>query len=627
MEELYAEQKSTRTSPSIFAYIDFFQSKWFVFSLFVAIPLIIGFGSTLLHYWGVGAWDWTLFTRDFVIFFTGLSSASLITRCFKFKAKFLNTSISFLINEYVAIFFGGSYLASHFLLIFYRNQALILVFFLLGAILAFVLSFLMLFSFTTIGSPWYFIVPLIQPTVGITLFAYFSGQITPDFFLQAMIFFCACAAIFAIPYSYGMFSVSTIYSKPLGKGGYKFVRAFILSLMTENNDDEVEVFFDEVGVKRDVQINYLALRVPGQEGLKGLFLTPHIHFGPFKTAGSAALADKLYETFAEIPGTTIFHTACTHGENLTRHGQIDKIKRHIQENLAKLEFSSDPVPQFSRTYYGKARIMGTNFGQMPFIITTRHPLPSDDIEPALLEAVTKLAIEQSFSSPMFVDAHNAIVGDEIRVTNDSPEGEEILQACREFMEQIALQPPPRGELLYGVTRDPMAEFSYQDGVGGGGLVLHVFQIGNQRTAIVHIDGNNAVLDYRSRVVNLLESKGFDRIEVTTSDTHVVARVLSGRGYNPIGTKIPINVILAKIDHMVEAAVENLEPVEWASFTSTIPQLKIWGSQEYFDNIIIPTIQRCLTVSKFMLTVGLILPLFFSFLLLAVFFGINPNPFD
>jgi len=625
--EFYKEGKVSRTSPGVFAYIKIFQSKGFVFALYALIPFIVGSISLILRFLRSQAWEWDLFYRDFIIFFAALTVSSLCTRLFQKKAKLLNTSFSFLINEYVVIFFAGSYLASHFLLIYYNNMALIEVFFLLGAIIAYVLSFMMMFSFTTVGPPWHFFIPAIQPAIGIFIFASFTFNATPDFFLRAMIFFCACAIIFVIPYSVSMFSVSNIYGRQLGTGGYKFIRAFILSLLTDDNDDEVEVFFDEVGIKRDVDINLLAFRVLGQNSLKGLFITPQIHFGPFKTAGSSALADQLYRTFFHIPGLTVFHTACTHGENLTRHGQIDKIKRHLEQVLTQLTFSQEPVPPFMRTYHAKARVIGTVFGKSPFIITTRHPLPSDDIEAGVLVKITQMFREKGYQSPTFVDAHNAIIGDEILVKLESEEAREIIQACELFANLDFQKQSQFGKLMYGVSRDPLNEFSYQDGVGDGGLIVHVFQINAQRTAIVHIDGNNAVPDYRSRVVNLLESKGFDRIEVTTSDTHVVARVLSRRGYNPIGVKISINSILGKIDRLVDEAVKNLEPVEYASLTTTVPQLRLWGNQEYFDNIIIPTIQKCLSVSARMLTVGIMVPMFFSFLLLSVFYGINVNPFE
>ncbi len=625
--DFYTEGKVSRTSPGVFAYINVFRSKRFVFPLYALIPFLIGITSVMLRFLRSHAWEWEFFTRDFVIFFTLLTAGSLCTWMFKKKAKFLNMSFSFLINEYVCIFFGASYLAAHFLLIFYNNLALIEVFFLLGAIIAYVLSFMMIFSFTTVGPPWHFFLPTVQPAVGIFLYAFFSNQATPDFFIRAVIFFCICAAIFAIPYSLSMFSVSNVYGRHLGTGGYKFIRAFILSLLTENNDDEVEVFFDEIGVKRDVDVNLLAFRVPGQSNLKGLFLTPHVHFGPFKTAGSSALANHLYKAFPNIPGLTIFHTACTHGENLTRHGQIEKIKRHIEENLTHLTFSQETVPQFMRTYNAKARVIGTMFGKAPFVITTRHPLPSDDIEPALMLKVKQAFADKGYQQPMFVDAHNAIVGDEILVKADSEEGQEIIQACQDFANLDFAKQTQSGRLFYGVSRDPLDEFTYQDGVGDGGLIVHVLQIRSQKTVIVHIDGNNAVPDYRSRVVNLLETKGFDRIEVTTSDTHVVARVLSPRGYNPIGVKISINSLLGKIDHLVDEAMKNLEPVEFATLTTTVPQLRVWGNQEYFEDIVIPTIQKCVSVSTLMLSAGIIIPMFFSFLLLSVFYGINPNPFE
>src|SRR4030042_2759668 len=145
--EFYKEGKVSRTSPGVFAYIKVFQSKGLVFSLYALIPFVVAITSQGLQFLQTQEWNWDSFSHDFVIFFAALTVSSLCTRILRKKSKILTTSFSFLINEYVVIFFAGSYLASHFLLIYYNNMALIEVFFLLGAIIAYVLSFMMMFSF------------------------------------------------------------------------------------------------------------------------------------------------------------------------------------------------------------------------------------------------------------------------------------------------------------------------------------------------------------------------------------------------------------------------------------------------------------------------------------------------
>ena len=51
--------------------------------------------------------------------------------------------------------------------------------------------------------------------------------------------------------------------------GYPFIRAFILSMMTDGNDDLLEKYFDKVGVESHVKIQYLLIRSVKTEKIKG----------------------------------------------------------------------------------------------------------------------------------------------------------------------------------------------------------------------------------------------------------------------------------------------------------------------------------------------------------------------
>ncbi|GAH39880.1 unnamed protein product [marine sediment metagenome] len=120
-----------------------------------------------------------------------------------------------------------------------------------------------------------------------------------------------------------MSQVSNVYRQATGIGGYPFIRAFVLSMMTEGNDVMLEGFFDKIGILSDVKIQYLTIRGKKSKKLKGLFIIPHIHFGPFKTCGSSDLPAVIYEAFKYIPGITVYHTTNDHTQNLTSQSELE----------------------------------------------------------------------------------------------------------------------------------------------------------------------------------------------------------------------------------------------------------------------------------------------------------------
>ena len=122
------------------------------------------------------------------------------------------------------------------------------------------------------------------------------------------------------------------------------------------------------------------------------------------------------------------------------------------------------------------------------------------------------------------------------------------------------------------------------------------------------------------MLNMLQNRGIERGEITTSDSHTVARQLTRRGYSPIGDRIKIDIILDKLRILLKIAEKDLEPVEFYYKDSTEEDIKIWGNPSYF-NIIMTTLQECLRVSQRLFSLSLVIPTLFSLILLLFYYNI------
>ena len=177
-------------------------------------------------------------------------------------------------------------------------------------------------------------------------------------------------------------------------------------------------------------------------------------------------------------------------------------------------------------------------------------------------------------------------------------------------------------MLYGIAKGAFKNYSEKHGIGIGGIVVHLFKdaVNDQTTALIHFDANNAYVDIRSNILNMLQNRGIERGEITTSDSHTVARQFSARGYSPIGDKIKNDEILDKLDLLIQEAESNLEPVEFCYFNSIEDNVKIWGDPQYF-NAIIDTLKEAVRVSQRLLSLSLIVPTFFSLIILFFLYNI------
>ncbi|MFX1259970.1 MAG: DUF2070 family protein, partial [Promethearchaeota archaeon] len=413
-----------------------------------------------------------------------------------------------------------------------------------------------------------------------------------------------------------------------GLGGYPFIRAFVLSMMTDGNDEKIEQIFDKVGITSSVKIQYLVIRNEKTKKIKGFFVLPHIHFGPFKTCGSSDLPELIYRKFNDIPGITVYHTTIDHTYNLTTHDNVEKVLKKIENDYNKIK--KDPniiwtkkIKDFSREISNNSKLIGTIVDNVPIVFLTRHPLPSDDIQIEIGNNIRKIAQANNFKDVMIIDSHNSIIGDEILIAKNTIEGNELVSVSQKFLKNKINEKNQNVQLFYGVASDPLKEFSEKDGIGYGGMVVHLFKnsITDQKTALIHFDANNAYVDIRSYILNALQNRGIERGEITTSDSHTVARKLTSRGYSPIGEKIKLKFIIEKLNTLLYKAEKDLEPVEFHYNDSIVDEVKIWGNPRYFDTIV-ETLQACLRVSQRLLTLSLIVPTFFSLILLLFYYNIQ-----
>lgn len=637
---MFVQRQPTRKAPGIFSYIELFSSRILAYSAFIGLPFLIAFLSTVFHAIYETCFDIVLcfdllfyyFLHIYIIFMITSLIGTIFALLYSKKAPVLAAppkGWSIQMNVIFNSVIGGSFLVGQLLAIYFHNFTFREVFFMLGIIISYILAFVIYFSFTTAGKYGQFILALIQPVSSIILYSIFTAQLSLTFFIRAMIFFSSCAFIFTIFYARGLFHVSKTYSEATGlTGGYPFIRAFVLSMMTRGHDDKIEQIFDEVGIDSSVKIQYLAIRNKETKQLKGLFILPHVHFGPFKTCGSSYLPELIYRSFREnIPGTTVYHTTTDHTQNLTTQNEVNKVLNRINSDIQRIKNDKNlnwitKIKDFSRKISNNSKILGTQIDNVPIMFLTRHPLPSDDIQAEIGKKIRKIALWNKFKDIMIIDSHNSIIGDEVLIIKKSIEGKEFINVSEKFLTSKSIQSSPNTQLLYGVANDPMEKFSETDGIGYGGIVVHLFKNldTNQKTALIHFDANNAYVDIRSYILNMLQNRGIEKGEITTSDSHTVARQLTSRGYSPLGDKIKLNIIIEKLEKLIQEADNNLEPVEFYYYDSTVENVRIWGNPIYFNTIIV-TLQECLRVSQRLLTFSLIVPTFFSLILLSFYYNI------
>lgn len=171
-----------------------------------------------------------------------------------------------------------------------------------------------------------------------------------------------------------------------------------------------------------------------------------------------------------------------------------------------------------------------------------------------------------------MDAHNSnngLEGSDLgHVYPGSRRSFDMMQAAAECARTLVDE--PSAPLEVGVAWD-RTSWRPVDGIGPLGIRVCVFEVDDQRTAYVLIDGNNMEPGLRDRIRNAVE--GPDDLEVMTTDTHVVNTV---KADNQVGAAIDQAELLERIQRLVDEATADLEPVE-AGMATERAEVTVFGN--------------------------------------------------
>ena len=368
------------------------------------------------------------------------------------------------------------------------------------------------------------------------------------------------------------FLLNRVGKKVLGVSSLSLFKSFLAN-WTEELNEPIERFFEQLGSEQDIKISLLAFRA--KKTIKAVIVVPALHPGPFKNVGSSLLPsmiqDALEQKFSSV--VSVPHGLFGHEFDLASQVQNQKVLDAAISITDFSPFSSQSTPLI-RVERGKAKASCQVFGECAFITLTLAPNTTEDLPQELDSIIHKEVVKQELSSAIVVNAHNSIEG-----PFNPREAAGALEdaATTSLVNALSRQPMP---LKVGAAKTVSTEFGIKDGMGPGGITVIVTKVGEQKAAYVTIDGNNMVSGLREKILSSLNEIGINDGEVLTTDTHAVTGVtLAPRGYNPVGEAISHDKLIGYVRQATLKALEDLESADIAWRTKTIPKVKVIGRNQ------------------------------------------------
>ncbi|GGK51876.1 DUF2070 family protein [Haloarcula sebkhae] len=388
-----------------------------------------------------------------------------------------------------------------------------------------------------------------------------QGFIPQDFIILAVI-----CVIYALAVWLFLVVIDQPWRSSLGVSALDFLRGFIGHIAEGTR--ELEEFFEDIGEEAVVPVTVLSVRRPGGEE-KARFVLPMIHPGPMGEIGGGNLPRRVAESAEGLAFPP--HATAGHDFNLVTEREVDTILSTAETAYQNLEYD-DQATAGTRVTEGEATLTGQAFGDDALVVNTYAPGCADDVEYAVGLSAMSEARADGLDDVLLVDAHNCndgLEGDDLgHVVPGSQRSFDMLHGAGQL--GSLLTDAETGHLRCGVAWDE-TPWEPKEGIGPLGIRVCVFEVNDQRTAYVLIDGNNMEPGLRQRIIDATE--GVDMVEVMTSDTHIVNTV---EAENQVGQAIPEKEIVALIGDLVDRAVADLEPVE-AGMASEQATVTVFGN--------------------------------------------------
>ena len=350
------------------------------------------------------------------------------------------------------------------------------------------------------------------------------------------------------------------------------------------------------GMGKDLKVPYQVLKFQTKKS-KYAIAVPWLHPGPIESIGGK-LPNLLAENLKKKLSDAVFlHTYVDHTFNPVSLDRITGQMRNM--TFSGKGFSkSARATRLVQVRNNGTTLLGQKFGNAYLFISTFAPKVTEDISPA----VGFWLLRKFGRNAIFVDAHNsfsreideaeAIGFGDARVENLIAAIEiarKKLDRERQAPFKVSIESSGRDFLEFGVK----------------GISVFCTEVRRQKNAVIVLDTNNLVPEFRERIIKKVKQAGFNNAEVVTTDAHLGDFVVKMYG---LTGRLGAEQLEKEILGLVDTAGKNLESGRVSYLCADI-NARVFGEKMFHQ--LIATANSLIPFAKF-----LALTLITAFLLAA-----------
>ena len=364
---------------------------------------------------------------------------------------------------------------------------------------------------------------------------------------------------------------------------------------------KLEAMLDGIGENVDTLVGVLAFRANGKP--VAVFISPHIHYGPFGSLGGSEFPRLIAERVEKETGFPAFvlHGCATHDFDPSSASELEKFMPPILSAINDGSYA--PAKGFVAVgKAGTAKVTCLSSNGVLFAPLSRAPRTTEDVDFSVGLAIRNFALANGASEAIIADAHNAETGEITRFESGNPVTFEYMDSVADALKQGGTARGAR--ICLGVAADPLAPAAagQRAPVGGAGLKVAVFDVGGTRLAYAVFDANGVTPDFRRELIDAIRVNGVDEFEVLTTDVHSVNKVAGV--LNPLGGAGTDRAwVVERTAALVAQAAARLEPVESSGSVRRVSGVRVFGVAQSSE--LLGTVNSVVAVVRVMAPLALV----------------------
>ncbi len=332
------------------------------------------------------------------------------------------------------------------------------------------------------------------------------------------------------------------------------------------------------GIYSDVNVQTLVFK-KADKSIKAILFAPALHYGPFGVLGGSDFPSQLERYAGSKYGAPFFalHGTVNEDNNPVSNSQIAILRECLDRSVrgAKRVGIRSHV-EFYRSTYKSSTVSMLSINNVGLTTFTRAPLVTEDIAPEVGTVFREL-LEKDGRKVILVDAHNSryesAPADELKgITPNSSLMTEYVTAIKNMGKPVhksnRIKIGVAGVNIYDALGRPTD-------LAPGKLNVMVFFFNGYKRAMIQLNANNMLPNFRNDLVTYVKKTYGIDAEVYTTDTHYI-NSLEKNASNVLGRDTKFKPLLQLVDSAIKQALNDAEVVSVYYKSDVMRRFHVWG---------------------------------------------------